>query len=212
MTPQTQSVEPPRIAGWLLKLFMAGEQAESIQGDLLEEFSQIALTSGVAVARRWYWGQTMKTVPHFAASGFRGAPVSTLAAVAGGYLLFRFVYGLPDKLLMALTDRYLTFWQSHFNTYVFLSTYGIWIVHVIALTIVGCVVALAAKGREMIAAMALSLIVGAMGGVALLWFMATWQAPLDGWMLAFQFFDPVAIVTGGVVVRLRRNDKRVQAA
>lgn len=211
MTPQGHSVQPPRIADWLLKLFTVGEQAELIQGDLLEEFSQIALTSGVAVARRWYWGQTMKTVPHLAASGFRGAPLSTLAAVIGGVLLFRFVYGLPDKLLMALTNRYLDFWQNHFNAYVFLSTDGMWTVHLLALTIVGCTVALAAKGREMIATMMLGIVVGALGGVALLWLMAGGRVPWDGWMLAFRSADPFAIVTGGVLVRMCRVDSRLRA-
>lgn len=38
MTFQPQSVQPPRIAVWLIRLFAVGEEAESMLGDLLEEF------------------------------------------------------------------------------------------------------------------------------------------------------------------------------
>jgi hypothetical protein len=111
---------------------------------------------------------------------------------------------------MALTERYLSYWQSHFNAYVFLATDGMMMAQVILLTIVGCVVALAAKGREMIATMALGVIVGALGAVALFWLMATGQVPLDGWMLALRFADPFAIVTGGVIVRMCRLDSKLE--
>jgi hypothetical protein len=210
MKPQSHSVQPPRIARWLISLFTPAEQAETIEGDLLEEFSHLTSASGVGVARRWYWRQTAKTIPHLATSGFRAAPLSTAAAVVGGCLLGRFVYGVPDKALMALTERYLSYWQSHFNAYVFLATDGMMMAQVILLTIVGCVVALAAKGREMIATMALGVIVGALGAVALFWLMATGQVPLDGWMLALRFADPFAIVTGGVIVRMCRLDSKLQ--
>jgi len=36
------SVQPPRVAVWLLDLFTPSEQTESIPGDLLEEFSDVA--------------------------------------------------------------------------------------------------------------------------------------------------------------------------
>jgi hypothetical protein len=62
-------------------------EAESIQDDLIEEFSLLASKSGVASARRWYWRQTMKTVPPLAGVGFRTAPWMTTAAVVGGFLL-----------------------------------------------------------------------------------------------------------------------------
>jgi hypothetical protein len=211
MKPQAHSVTPPRLARWLITLFTHAEEAESIEGDLLEEFSSIASQSGNGAARRWYWRQTLETIPHMAACGFRAAPVTTLATVVGGFLLFRFVYGLPDTFLMAVTDRYLYFWQSHFNAYVFLSTDGMLLVHLLALVLLGCVVALAAKGREMIAAMMLGVVVCATGGVALLWFMVTGRVPIDGWMLAFRFADPFAIVMGGALARMCRVDSRLQA-
>jgi len=45
------SFQPPRGAVWLIELFTPYEQAESIPGDLLEEFSDLASKSGVAYAR-----------------------------------------------------------------------------------------------------------------------------------------------------------------
>src|SRR5215813_3365658 len=51
---------PPRLATWLVDLFASAEQAESILGDLAEEFSDIASTSGVLSARRWYWRESPK--------------------------------------------------------------------------------------------------------------------------------------------------------
>jgi hypothetical protein len=78
MTSQPHLVQPPPIAVWLLNLFALGEEAESIQGDLLEEFSLLASKSG---------------------SGFRTAPWITTAAVVGGFLLrktFRSLGRAPD--------------------------------------------------------------------------------------------------------------------
>ncbi len=63
MTTQPHLVQPPRIAVWLLSLFALAEKAESILGDLLEEFSLLVSKSGTASARRRYWRQTIKTVP-----------------------------------------------------------------------------------------------------------------------------------------------------
>jgi hypothetical protein len=54
-------------------------------GDLMEEYSYLASKSGIAVARRWYWRQTTKTVAHLAATGFHAAPWSTTAVVVVGF-------------------------------------------------------------------------------------------------------------------------------
>jgi hypothetical protein len=67
-------VQPPRFAVWLVNLFTPYEQAESIPGDLLEEFSELALKSDGAFARRWYWRQSVKTIGHLIGCGFRSVP------------------------------------------------------------------------------------------------------------------------------------------
>jgi hypothetical protein len=201
MTSQPDLVRPPRLATWLVNLFASTEE-ESILGDLLEEYSDLASKSGVPFARRWYWRQTMKTIAHLADKGFRVAPWSTAAAVVGGFLLHRFVSGLPDKVLSAVTDRYLMYWSTHFKAYIWMLN-GMLIEHLVLSMFVGCVVALAAKRREMIATMTLALVPCALMGGALIW-VAT-HRPLDvAWML-WLFADPFAIVVGGAIVRTRRS-------
>ena len=88
---------------------------------------------------------------------FCAAPWSTSAAVVGGFVLGGFVQGLPDKVLSAVTDKYLTYWSAHFPAYLWVLK-AILIEHFVLSMSVGCMVALAAKGREMVATMTLSLV------------------------------------------------------
>jgi hypothetical protein len=206
MTSPAYFVQPPRSASWLVNLFSPAEEAESILGDLLEEFSQLASKSGAAVAGRWYWRQTLKTVAHLVADGFRVAPWSTTAAVVGGGLLLRFVSGLPEQAIFAVLHRYQAY-DHHFNAYVFFATDGIAIGHVIASMFVGCMVAFVAKGREMVATTALSLVLCSLIGAAFVW-VATHGHMEFAWML-WSCADPVAIVVGGAIVRTRRSAFRV---
>jgi hypothetical protein len=202
MMSQTDFVQRPSIAIWLVNLFTSAEKGESILGDLIEEYSHLASKSGVAVARRWYWRQTAKTVAHLTATGFRAAPWSTTAVVVAGCLLLRFVSGLPERAIFAVLARYRVF-DYHFHTYVFFATDGIAIGRVITSILGGCTVALAAKGREMVATMLLSLALGVLAGVAILLLLA-WGRSLFLWTLPWQFADWIAIVVGGAIVRTRR--------
>ncbi|MFZ0862582.1 MAG: permease prefix domain 2-containing transporter [Candidatus Sulfotelmatobacter sp.] len=207
MTPQADYVRPPRFATWLLNLFTLSEE-ESIVGDLLEEFSPLASQSGVAFARRWYWRQCLKTIAHLFGSGFRVAPWSTSAAVVGGYLLGAFLHGLPDKVLSAVTDTYLAYWSTHFQAYMWVLK-GMLIAHLSLSMLVGCMVALAAKGREMVATITLSLVLFGLVAPAYFALVAEHWAMEDAlsWTL-FQCSGPVAIVVGGVIVRMRRSVAR----
>jgi hypothetical protein len=182
-------VQPPRIAVWLVNLFTFSEEAESIPGDLLEEFSQLASKSGASVARGWYWRQTAKTVAHLAAAGFRVAPVSTTAVIVGGFLLRHFVSLLPERVIFAVLQRYPD---------------GIAMGHVIASMFVGCVVAWLAKGREMVATMTLGLVLCAMT-VASVFLLAARGNDVTTWVwLPWETADWLAIVVGGVIVRTLR--------
>ena len=120
-------------------------------GNTLEEFSHVASKSGVAFARSWYRRQTRKTLAHLAGNVFRVAPWLTAAALIGGLLLNRLVSGLPERAIFAVLHRYQVF-DHYFSAYLFFATDGIAIGHVIASMFAGCLVALAAKGREMVAA------------------------------------------------------------
>ena len=139
--------------------------------------------------------------PRFGGAGFRAAPLSTTAAVVGGFLLMRLLSGLPERAIFAVLQRYKVF-DHHFNAYVLFASDGVAIGHVIALLFVGCMVGLAAKGREMVATTTLALILCAMMVAALVW-ISTHQ-PVDvAWML-WSCADPLAIVIGGAIVRTRR--------
>jgi hypothetical protein len=197
MTSQPISVQPPRLAVWLIHLFTTGEEGESILGDLHEEFSNLA-SAHDASARSWYWRQAMKTSAHLASSGFRAAPWSTTAAVIGGFLLLRFVSGLPDKALGAITDRYLAYWSNHFKLYMSLATDGMLIAHFVLAMLVGSMVALAAKGRELVAITGLVVFLGALTVAA---WLASVTSTGDAWRLLVQCADPFAILLSGVIIR-----------
>ena len=202
MTSAADFVQPPRFASWLLNLFTPPDEEESIMGDLLEEFSLLASKSGVAFARRWYRRQAVKTIVHLFSTAFRVAPWSTTAAVLGGLLLYRFASGLPDKLLSALTDKYLFYWSAHFQAYLWMLK-GMLPANLILGMFVGCMVALVAKGREMVATMTLVLFPFALIGAAWVW-VSTHGFMGVAWML-WQCADPCAVVLGGAIVRMLRS-------
>ena len=49
MSSQTDSVQPPRIAVWLVSLFTPVGDVESIQGDLLEEFTLLRRSTMILI-------------------------------------------------------------------------------------------------------------------------------------------------------------------
>jgi hypothetical protein len=204
MMSQADFVQPPRIATWLVDLFTADEQAESIQGDLLEEFSHLSSKSGVPFARRWYWRQTVKTVSQLMVVGFRTAPWSTTAAIVGGFFLRRFVSGLPERAIFAVLHRYQVY-DHHFNTYLFFASSGIDIGHVIVFMFVGCMVALAAKGREMVSTMALGLVFSAMAVFGSLVMVTRTGDYAFLWRLTWYFADSFAMIIAGSIIRKSRS-------
>jgi hypothetical protein len=210
MMREENFAQPPRLAAWLVGLFTSDKEDEAVPGDLLEEFALLAAKSGVAFARRWYWRQTAKTITHLAGGAFRSAPWLMVAVVVGGFLLHGFLQALPDRVLSAVTDRYLVFWSSHFQAYMWVLN-GMMITHMMASLLVGCMVALAAKGKEMVATVTLALIFCGMGGVALIGAALVWGAmhrPIDIAWLLWAWWSPFAIVMGGLGVRTRRAQNR----
>jgi hypothetical protein len=205
MTSAADFVQPPRLATWLLNLFSPPDGEESILGDLLEEFSLLASKSGVAFARRWYRRQAVKTIAHIFGTAFRVAPWSTASVVAGGFLLHRFVSGLPDRLLSAVTDRYLVYWSAHFEAYIWVLK-GMWPAQLILSMFVGCMVAFVAKGREMVATMTLVPLQLALVGSAWVW--VAMHRPVGmAWML-LSCADSCAVVLGGAIVRMLRSSAK----
>jgi hypothetical protein len=203
MTSQSHVVQPPRLAMWLLTLFALDDKAEAILGDLLEEFTRLALKSGVPFARRWYWRQTLKTVFQLAALAFRTAPWLTTAAVAGGVFLRKLVARRVEPTIFAVLERYQVY-QHHFSAYVFFASTGIDIGHLITFLLIGFVVAFVAREREMVATMSLGFLWGALTVVS---FPAVVMQSGYGTALSrvtVYFADSLAIVIAGVIVRTHR--------
>ena len=152
-------VQPPRLAVWLVNLFTPYEHVESISGDLLEEFSDLASKSDRVFARRWYWRQSVKTIGHLIGSGFRSAPWKIAGAVLLGRLLLPFGFILPEKIIVAVLRVFPVYPNyDHKNVvalWMFWVPLAIDIGWVIAPIIIGCIVAVVAKGREMISTMTL---------------------------------------------------------
>ena len=204
MTSQSQWIQPPRFAVWLLTLFAFDDKAESILGDLLEEFTLLASKSGVPFARRWYWRQTLKTVLQLAVLGFRTAPWLTTAAVVGGFFLRGVVGRLVEPTIFAVIEKY-QIPEHHFSTYVFLATTGIdhrTPHHIPIHWFHGCLVA---RGREMVATTTLGLVFGAMMVVALPEMVTHWGYGITLSRLMWYFSDSLAIVIAGVIVRTHRS-------
>jgi len=205
MMSQAPFVRPPRIALWLVDLFTPSEQAESIPGDLLEEFSELASKSGDAFARRWYWRQSVKTVAHLIATGFLVVPWLIAGTVVGGLLLCWVSYWFTQKAVVAVLYRYQVY--AHIDAYVFWLIYAVLIQRLIEPFIIGCIIAVAAKGREMVVTMTLGLIIGAWSGAGLAHLRHYWSAsnfPLAPLLLT-TFVSPVMFALGGGIVREIRS-------
>jgi hypothetical protein len=201
-------VEPPRIAAWLVDLFASGEQAESITGDLLEEFSDLAAKSGAAYARRWYWRQSAKTITHLVGAGFRVAPWTITGTVLGGYVLLTFGGSLPERAIVSVLQfrrhhvtPYYTWPQ--FQAYLFWLNNGILAGRLLMSMLIGCIVAVAAKEREMVSTMTLSCLLllvpfgmGLRHGA---------EQPFLLPYLVFIFGNSIMIFMGGGIVRKNRS-------
>jgi hypothetical protein len=203
MRSQPVFAQPPRIAVWLISIFALTEEAESILGDLLEEFSLLASTSGVSSARKWYWRQTIKTVPRLAGSGFSTAPWLIAAAVVGGFLLRKLVAPLVEPAIFAVLDRYQVF-ERHLSAYRFFVSPGIDIAHLITFLLIGFIVAAVAKRREMVATIVLALYWAALSVAGSI--IAATRTGNDAllWRLTWYFADSLAIVIAGAIVRMHR--------
>jgi hypothetical protein len=200
MTSQPSSVSPPRLAAWLVDLFtVPGE--EEIQGDMVEEFAQLASDSGIGIARVWYWRQALRTIPHLVIASYRAAPWSTTAAVIGGHYLRKLsgFVGLPESPIFAVLRKYQVF-ENHFDVYRFFASTGIDIGHLLIFLFIGAIVGLAARRRAMAATVTLGLYFLSKAVVGSLFIVATRSDFASLWRLAWYFSDALAVVIGGAVV------------
>src|SRR5664279_793813 len=161
MNSHFSNAQPPRVAVSLLNLFTPQAEAESIPGDLLEEFVALSSSRGTSYARRWYWRQILKTTAHLYASTIRVDLWWMVSAVVGGFYLLRLFGPIPERMIFGVLQRYQVY-ETHFGIYVFFATYGIGIAHALRALLVGSLVAMVSKGREMVSTMTLALVLCAM--------------------------------------------------
>jgi hypothetical protein len=203
VTSQGYFAQPPRVAAWLLGLFASDEEAESIQGDLVEEFSLVSFKSGLAAARKWYWRQTIRTVPQVASISLRRAPWQAGAAILGGYCLRKLIGPLVEPAIFTVIERY-QLPERHFGIYLFFASTGIDIGHILTFLFIGFVVALMARRNEMVATMVLALFYATLAAVASIYIIARTGNDAYLWRLVWYFADSFAIVIAGVLVRTNR--------
>jgi hypothetical protein len=189
------SFKPPQIAGWLIYGMADAEQAETILGDLLEEFSDLASKSGFKSARRWYWRQTLSTIAHLFVTGFRsGIPWAIAGVIVGFFLLQAFLVGFIDRILLTQTSARFLWTRDAVFLWCFLVSFFI-----------GCIVAAEAKGREIGATLTLSLIFDMCGAVLLLVWWGTDKHTFLVLPIITTFVGSILIFLSGAVVRQSRS-------
>lgn len=215
MSSQKDAVLPSRFATWLVGLFSPAGVEESILGDLLEEFSLVASKSCVPFARRWYWRQTVKTIVSLAGAGFRTAPWTITAVVAGGFLLRWFGSRLSDPVINgaigAVLDRYRVYEQDP-SAHIFWLSSSMLIVRLVENALVGSLVAVVAKGREMTATLMLGLLGDVLAIQAALLTVAKTGDYGVLWTLPHTFAFSIAIVAAGAIVRTCRSSPTTRSS
>ena len=208
MNSQTdlQPPEPPRIAAWLLRLHTPADAEESILGDLLEEFSGLAVAPGRGFARSWYWRQTLKTIADAFGNALRAAPWLLLVTVVGGFWSIGFATRSSLHAMQVLLDAH-RIYELHPDAYLFWMKFPMEMGRVIMCSVIGALVAFAAKRIEMVAVTILALvqIVLFLAGAAVLiaggrdwlhWFLV---------MLPWNGLSFLATLAGGAIVRTGRS-------
>ncbi len=72
MDTQKDSDRPrlPRLPTWLLNRLTPRNRREILLGDFEEGYREMAAFVGAARARRWYWGQALRSLPAFLYQSF----------------------------------------------------------------------------------------------------------------------------------------------
>jgi hypothetical protein len=154
--------KPPRAAAGLVELFAPIESAESVLGDLEEEFAGRLTRSGRQAARRWYWRQATRTTVHLLLGSIRTRPWSTTALVLASFVMASLLYGMMSVWIGRLVSNLPIF---DYDTSVW-SWRAATLVRFVGLPLaLGWSIAALARGREMIIT---TLVVGVLVGMLLL--------------------------------------------
>jgi hypothetical protein len=196
--------QPPRMAAWLVALFTRPESAESIAGDLVEEFSGLVSKAGVAYARAWYWRQVVKTLWHAGWNAFRVAPLLMIVAVVGGWWLTGFGTRSSAHAMQAFLDSH-RIYDLHPDAYLFWIKFPFEMGRVVLCVAIGAMVGLVARKMEMVAAVTLASVQILLFLVAAVALIASGRAWLDWFLTPWNLLSAMAVVAGGTIVRTWRT-------
>jgi hypothetical protein len=137
------SFQPPGIAIWLIDLLIPEEQKESVKGDLLEEFSDLATKCGESSARSWYWRHSTNTIARLM---FR-TPWVVATAIFGAFFAIIQVVGffVVPRLTRLYVAPYVP--PTKLATYFVVSS----CTGTLASLVASVIVAMLARGKEAIA-------------------------------------------------------------
>lgn len=213
MSRRAQTVQPHRIAAWLVGLFIVEEQTGTQEQNLNEAPSDSASRLGAGRSRRWYWSQSLKIIAGLVGRGFRTAPWLIVGTALGGALLLQFATGNLQRVIMEfidlLNDHVTPYYDSKgaANQMAWMY-YTVFVGSLLESLLVGCFVALVAKRREMIAAIALSFVSLVMTATTFWESVAAHNGAdpaLFPRIMIHQFGASFLIVLGGIIVREMRS-------
>jgi hypothetical protein len=198
---------PPRAAVWLLELFAPEEQAECIEGDLLEEFSEMGARGNLGAARRWYWRQALKSCGVLLAREFRKTPWSTTGLSFGGLLLIAMLKVVSDRVVGAILLGYAEPIYTTVGARAFWVAYNFAVLGLAEPMTAGWLGAAAGRRRGMLVPVMMSLL----AALTIVRFYMRGPAPY-GIPFHWGYLDivPVAIFVGGVLGRMARRRAHVR--
>lgn len=83
-----ETPKPPKGASLLLRLFASEPDFPQVEGDLSEEFQQLALQAGPSTARQWYWREAVRNARAFV---IRRGSINVLGTAVLSVCIFRLV-------------------------------------------------------------------------------------------------------------------------
>ena len=211
---RVQIVQPPRIAVWLVGLFVVEEETGMQQQILDERFSDMASRfGGTDRAGRWYWSQSVKTIAGLVGRGFRTAPWLIVITTLSAAFLLQFATANLQRVIMefiALLNHHVTphYDSKHAASHLFWMYYIVFVGSLLISLIMGSFVAMVAKRREMIATIALS-VVSLIMTVTIFWESVAMHYAVDPSLfpriIVEQLSASFLIVVGGIIVREIRS-------
>lgn len=107
------TVQPPRLATWLLQRMTSGPRSESLIGDLFEQYRN-------RPSALWYWRQAITAIVLGIGADLRAHPLLAARSVAIGWALY-FACAVPVNWLTRATRDAIIEWLSDTGRYTYWS-------------------------------------------------------------------------------------------